>query len=562
MINNVIFIIQRMDCMYSELGTILLAFCEGFVLILSPCILPILPLFLASSLTGSKQRPVGLILGFIVLFALFVLFSRFIVQYLSINLDWIRNASYLLLLLFGLILTSDYLSNVFARLTQGLANTAGKQFSNQNINGGFTSGFLLGGLIAFVWAPCAGPILAAVLVQTVLQKTSLFSFIILLAFALGAGLPMLIIALYGRTVVNHFGFFKKHAATFRKIIGLTLILGVGYAAYQDQITTNLSPKNTVKTTTSLQNGLWRPYKSPEIQGIDAWINSPPLTIAQLKNKVVLVDFWTYSCINCLRTLPYIKDWYAKYHNKGLVIIGVHSPEFYFEKQPDNVKKAVQQQGIQYPVALDGQLATWISFNNQYWPAHYLIDKLGKVVYQHFGEEDYDVIENNIRFLLGLNDLNTSSESKDKLFKESISPETYLGYARANPQSSPQLVHNNITNYQFSTKLLLNSWALQGTWQVLADKIISSEPGAALKINFQARKVFIVMGSANQTAEVTITFNGQKLGLIKGRDVKNERIIVKEHRLYELISAPNVINGILEIKTRQPGLEIYTFTFGD
>lgn len=541
---------------------IFLAFFEGFALIISPCILPILPIFLASSLTGSRQRPFGLISGFMVIFAVLVFFSRMLIQYLTIDLNLIRYTAYGLLLIFGIILTSGYLSHHFSRLTQGIANKSHPLFLRQQNQQGFLSGFILGGLLAVVWVPCAGPILASVIVQTVLQKTNLLSFFTLLAFALGAGMPLLILALYGRKMMNKLGFFKRHAEAIRKLLGFIIILSVGLMVYQEKVSSYPASKDLVKTTTALQKGLWRPYTAPEIQGIETWLNSKPLTIRGLKGKVVLIDFWTYSCINCLRTLPYLKDWYQKYHNKGLVIIGVHSPEFYFEKSTANVKRIVQQQGIVYPVALDNQFTTWNNFNNKYWPAHYLIDKTGRVVYQHFGEGAYDITENNIRFLTGLSGT-SSSDATDSAFSSAITPETYLGYERANKALGPSLHPDKENVYQFPQRLVLHAWALQGKWKAYQDKIVSAGKNAAMKIHFNARHVYMVMGSVNnRPITVKLLLNGEQFIDDKGKDVNNSRLIVTNHKLYTIVDASTVRAGILQIIASNPGLEIYTFTFGN
>lgn len=551
--------------MQSDFITIILGFIEGFALIISPCILPILPIVLAGSLAGSKKRPLGIIIGFTLSFALVAFFSRKFVQYTGIDLNTIRHLSYLILLLLGLIMISSYLTEKFSRLTQNLANVGSSFSSVINPQGGFYSGLLVGGLIAIIWTPCAGPILAAVIVQTVIQKTTIISFFTLLAFALGAIIPMFIIALYGRKIIETFGFFKQKAVLFRKTLGVIIIASVGYMIYQDEgyAVPSAAPETTIRTATNLEDGLWIPYKAPEIEGISAWINSPPLKIGELRGKVVLIDFWTYSCINCVRTLPYLKDWYNKYHDKGLVIIGVHSPEFDFEKNLANVETAVKRDGILYPVALDNNFETWRNFNNHYWPAHYLINKKGEVVYQHFGEGSYDVTENNIRFLLGVDNLSQVKATTSEPYSYFETPETYLGYARADRSSSPSLTHDEIAQYHFPAELPKNAWALQGAWQVNEDKIISAAANAALKIHFNARKVFIVMGNSTQKPiKVQLLLNNKPLTADKGKEVNNSSILVDKDSIYEAVTEKQFTDGVLEIIATEPGVEIYTFTFGN
>jgi cytochrome c biogenesis protein CcdA/thiol-disulfide isomerase/thioredoxin len=539
-----------------------LAFFEGFALIISPCILPILPIMLSGSLTGSKKRPYGIICGFIVTFALVTYFSRILVLHTGVDLNLIRYVTYLLLFLFGVVMISTTLSEKFMRMTQRLANT-GSSFSRVNDpQGGFFSGVLLGGLVGIIWTPCAGPILAAVILQTVLQKTTIMSFFTILFFGIGAAIPMLFIALLGRKIMTKFQFFKIHAQWFRKILGVIIITSVVYMIYGEGVSDALAQSDN-SVSTELTNGV-SSYSAPEIAGISAWINSSPLEINQLKGKVVLIDFWTYSCINCLRTLPYLKSWYQKYHDKGLVIIGVHSPEFEFEKNYSNVKNAVEKYGIPYPVALDNQFVTWQNYNNQYWPAHYLIDKKGDVVYRHFGEGEYDVTENNIRYLLGITNRDSiATNERYHNFSMGQTPETYLGTARAENFSSPEsVVFNKMATYSFPEVLAKNHWALKGNWTVMRDKIISGEAGATLKIHFYAGKVFMVMGSAAlQPIHVQLLLNGEKLVDGKGKDVQGGIVTVKEHRLYEVLAMTGASDGVLQIIPDSAGLEVYTFTFG-
>ena len=310
--------------------------------------------------------------------------------------------AYVILLILGFVMLSSYLTEKFALLTSRLSNVGSQAQAANNVQGGFISGVLFGAMVGIVWTPCVGPILAAVIVQAAIQQTQIGSVGIAIAFALGAGVPMLIIAIAGRYAVSHLGFFRTRTEFFRKLLGIIIIFSVIFLMFATNITSSVANTNDNPVLSGdLLNGLSQPYPAPPIVGIDAWINSPPLQLADLKGKVVLIDFWTYSCINCIRTLPYIKDWYAKYHDKGLVIIGVHTPEFEFEKNLDNVKNAVKAFNILYPVALDSHYATWKSFQNQYWPAHFLIDKAGNIVYEHFGEGDYAITEHNIRYLLGL-----------------------------------------------------------------------------------------------------------------------------------------------------------------
>lgn len=303
---------------------------------------------------------------------------------------------------------------------------------------------------------------------------------------------------------------------------------------------------------NLEDGLSSPYPAPAITGINAWINSKPIVLSDLKGKVVLIDFWTYSCINCIRTFPYLKNWYEKYHDKGLVIIGLHTPEFDFEKELSNIQAAVKKYGIPYPVALDNNSSTWQAYSNQYWPAHYLIDKEGNVVYEHFGEGKYDVTENNIRILLGLNKTNDTLPI-EQVGTQGQTPETYLGYARAEKNLSPDnFVLDGVGNYQYPAELSANGWALQGKWNVSSEHITSASKNAKLKIKFYARKVYVVMGTSNnKTISVEVRLNGAMQSNIK----------VDKHRLYDALQFSSPEEGELELTATDAGLEVYTFTFG-
>ena len=300
---------------------------------------------------------------------------------------------------------------------------------------------------------------------------------------------------------------------------------------------------------SLQDGLSAPYSAPEFGGL-TWLNSKPLTMSELKGKVVLVDFWTYSCINCLRTLSHITEWDKKYRDKGLVIIGIHAPEFAFEKDANNVKQALAKYGINYPVAQDNDGVTWNNFNNQYWPAHYLISKEGKVVYTHFGEGNYDKTENNIRYLLGLKGPAVSG-NKGKATTNNQSPETYLGYDRSQNYIGEKIGKDKNQNYKFPNLIPSDSWSLQGDWKIEPERIISGAKDASLRFNFTAGKVYLVLGSNGKTIDVDVKLNGKSVNSFK----------VDSHKLYEIASQPQVKNSLLEVTASDAGLEAYAFTFG-
>ena len=522
-----------------------LALAEGFGLAFSPCILPILPLILASSASGSKVRPLQIIAGFIVSFTLFSLVSRQILAATGIQQDQIQMGAYALLLLFGLVMLIPWLESKFASGTGPLADWAQKINSNEIMDkrGG---GFLVGALIGIVWIPCAGPILAIAVLQVIQSQTNLDAMATIAAFSIGAAIPMLFIAYAGQSLIKHVQALSKHAVAIRRAMGVVIIIfaGMGLSGFNLgvwAVTQGFAAEPFEQQETRLKDGLSRPYKAPDFEGIAYWINSPALTMADLKDKVVLIDFWTYSCINCIRTLPYLKSWYEKYKDDGFVIVGVHSPEFAFEGEVRNVKKAVKKFGITYPVALDNSFDTWRNYENRYWPAHYLISREGKVVYTHFGEGQYDVTENNIRHLLGL-DHRDDLEEGDKPYSFGQTPETYLGTARAD---------NEIRYDKDAGSLPLHHWFVTGNWLRTREHIESREAGAALTMHFRSRKVFLVMESADDYPKtVKISYKGWE-----------RQLTVQDSELYELIDAGQVTADTVRIEAQDPGLRMFAFTFG-
>lgn len=553
-----------------------LAFIEGMGLILSPCILPILPLILATGIQGGKLRPYGIITGFILAFVIFTLFARQLFSTIDINPMLLQDIAIYLILAFGVILYSDYLSESFAVLFQKLANY-GQTFSQKaetRLPAGYWSGVLIGGAIAFIWTPCAGPIMAAVLVQTIQQQADYQAALLLTAFSLGVAVPMLIITLFSKSIIGSVRALSGQTRIIRKVLACIIIITMLFTKFNVwQKLINLGgptlAENQFLPQSKLLNDLDQPYPAPEIGGIKKWFNSKPLVLRELskQGKLVLIDFWTYSCINCVRTLPYIKSWDAKYRDKGLVIIGVHAPEFEFEKNEDNVEKAIKDDGIKYPVAMDNDLVTWGNFKNNIWPAHYLINKDGMVVYIHFGEGEYDVTENNIRYLLGLGNMGTFEKPKAETrapYSPMQSPETYLGYQRTTGFSSDEsFAEDEVTSFTFPKKLEINEWALQGPWMMHIDRIVAQKKGSALRYHFRAKQVYLVMAPAqpgsSQMARVLL--DGKPISQFAGKDIKDSRVKVDKSTLYQLVNFKDLASGILEVQAEELGLQFFVFTFG-
>jgi cytochrome c biogenesis protein CcdA/thiol-disulfide isomerase/thioredoxin len=543
-----------------------LAFLEGLGLILSPCILPILPIVLSVGIEGARWRPYGIIVGFVISFSALTLLSRQLITTLGIDVNVIRYISFVLLFLFGLVLISDSLSEKFTKWTTHFANLGEKLAQTQAINSGFLGGLFLGVGIGCIWIPCAGPIMAAVIVQTVTQQTTIETVFTLLSFSLGASLPMLFLILMGRRIMKQVSSLKSYTGVIRKMLGIIILISVVYSAWPAGASfapTEAPKENINPPSEGLVNGLPTPYTAPNIAGIQNWINSSPLSLDSLKGKVVLIDFWTYSCINCVRTLPHLIKWDETYRNNGLVIIGIHTPEFAFEMDLKNVQNAVKQHNIHYSVALDNAFKTWLNFKNRYWPAHYLIDREGKIVYTHFGEGNYDVTESNIRYLLGLTSKGETPVQAIEIGTDPITPETYLGSERAERFASPSvIIPDQPFDYPNVSDITLNSWSLEGKWIVEKQRSVCKEAQAKLKLHFNAKKVFLVLGSeTGQPLKAKITFNGQGLGKNSGADVKNDEVTITKDTLYELVSLPSFAEGQVEIQALEPGLQVYAFSFG-
>lgn len=314
---------------------------------------------------------------------------------------------------------------------------------------------------------------------------------------------------------------------------------------------NQSKTNMTETNSLNENNKGIPFKNlgsaPEFTGIEKWLNSDALTMAQLKGKVVLVDFWTYSCINCIRTLPHITKWYETYKDQGFVVVGVHTPEFAFEKVVSNVETALQRYGINYPVALDNNYRTWEAYENQYWPAHYLIDKDGQVVYTHFGEGQYETTENAIRELLSLNKgLAKQEEKPNPNLNKVLSPEMYFGSSRSQYDVSVQSGKNS--NYPAEIKV--NQFAREGSWQIDKEQAILTKGPGKIKLKFNSGKVYMVAQSSKSN-KLEITVDGKSMN----------SITVSESKLYPLFESEDYREHEIEFTIPEAGFEAFTFTFG-
>jgi cytochrome c biogenesis protein CcdA/thiol-disulfide isomerase/thioredoxin len=564
------------------------AFLAGVVTILSPCILPVLPVVLASSASGGRTRPWGVVTGFILSFTVFTLTLSALVRFFHISPDVLRWTAAGLIVVFGVVLVVPFLKEVFLRWATGLTSRLAPKNSGVpgKTRGGFWSGLVLGASLGLVWTPCVGPIMASVVSLALSQTVDAGSVFITLAYSAGTAVPLFVILQGGRTLLNKFPSFSRHSAGIQRFFGALMILtgvalftgfdrtvqtwilqafpqyGSGLTALENQ---KIVRQELLKRQDQLEAARSEPRVQPNLAvdpltlGSGDWFNSPPLTLASLKGKVVLVDFWTYSCINCLRTLPYLKAWYAHYHEKGLVIVGVHSPEFAFEHESSNVQRAVHDLGIPWPVVQDNNFGIWKAFNNQYWPAEYLFDSTGKLVESHFGEGGYAQTEKKIQTLLkDQGSLVAMSLASTLPTDAQRSPETYLGWERAQGYTGTgPLVKDQFATYGFAKGMLESTWGLEGHWKV-GPQSITNDGKASLVYKFVGEKVYLVINPVpGPLQKIHVSLDGKPLN---GGDVQNGWLTPDSDRLYELYDGTTPTEGTIRLDFSGP-VRLFSFTFG-
>jgi cytochrome c biogenesis protein CcdA/thiol-disulfide isomerase/thioredoxin len=546
-----------------------IAFAAGVITAFTPCILPVLPIVLAGGGTGTKRRPYAIAAGLITTFTAFLLAGAWLWGLLGISAKHqIRIGAALLLVLAVILIVpkaGELAERPFRFLTRRRAGDLG-------------GGFLLGASLGLVFVPCGGPVLATLTANVATSRVGGWIVVIAIAYAVGAALPMLAIARGSQGLTAR---FRRRAQTVRVVGGVVmaasaLVIYQGWAenlqtsvpAYASWIQDRIEGSSTAQARLDRLSGKRRsvfghtarlasrldkvPLKdygaAPDVHDISAWINSRPLSLRSLRGKVVLVDFWTYSCINCLRTLPYLKSWDAHYRSKGLVILGMHTPEFAFEHDLGNVRAAVKRLGVRYPVALDNDYGTWNAYGNQYWPADYLVDQAGHVRDVHFGEGGYAQTDHDIRLLLaaGTKRLPKDTPEPDRTPTELRTPETYLGYSRIENYAGSPLRTDREATYAFPRALDQDAFAYAGSWRVEGERIVAG-PDARLRLRYLARSVHLVLGGHGTVA---VEVDGRHTGQVK----------VDADRLYTLASSARTRQGLLELRFT-PGLSAYAFTFG-
>ena len=563
----------------------LLAYLGGVLTILSPCILPVLPFVFARGDQPFLRNGLPLLIGMAVTFAGVASLAAVGGDAALQANQWGRWIALVLLAGFALLLIVPSLSERAMRPLVRL----GDRLSAKSGKGGIGSSLLLGVATGLLWAPCAGPILGIILTGAALSGASTTTLFLLLAYSLGAATSLALALLVGGRV---FAAMKRSIGIgerFRQALGALILIGVGTIALG--LDTRVLARLSTAQTFGFELGLARllgvgddmprttgadlPDEGPlpPLDGATGWLNGPPLTAADLKGKVVLVDFWTYSCINCIRAIPHIRALHDRYEKDGLVVVGVHSPEFAFERDPKNVARAVREQEVNYPVALDNKLAIWRAFNNRYWPATYIADAKGRLRYHHFGEGAERETEAAVRRLLvesgrAIGGRVARSEERDvraAADRANIkSPETYLGFGRADRFVSPGgLARDAGKNYALAP-LKLNQWALGGRWLVTREHARSIAAGSAVTYRFKARDLHLVLGSGSgKPVRFRVTIDGKAPGSDAGLDVTADgRGRVVEQRLYQLVRQKGAVEErTFEINFDDPGVEAFAFTFG-
>ena len=586
-----------------------LAYLGGVLTIISPCILPVLPFVFARADRPFLKSGLPMLVGMALTFAIVATLAAVAGGWAVAANEYGRIAALVLLALFGIALLFPAIAD---RVTQPLVALGGRlSQSADGSSGGFVPSLLLGVATGLLWAPCAGPVLGLILTGAALQGANIQTTFLLLAYAAGAATSLALALLVGGRV---FAAMKRSLGAGEWVRrGLGVLVLVAVAAIALGVDTNYlanvslaqtsaveqtlidklrGPNNTAMTPAggamqpnpSMMMKANAPHESagalpvegtmPSLDGAVEWLNSKPLTAEALRGKVVLVDFWTYSCINCLRTIPYVRAWAEKYKNDGLVVIGVHTPEFAFEKQPANVKKAVADLKIDYPVAIDNNYAIWRAFDNMYWPAHYFIDAQGRIRHHHFGEGEYAKSEEVIRQLLReagknvpeqLTDVRGTGAEAAPDMANIKSPETYLGYDRAENFMSPGGAVRDESHDYVVGVLKRNDWSLAGSWTVDPENAALDRAGGAIRYRFHARDLHLVLGPGTDGKPVRfkVTIDGAVPGADHGVDTDaNGEGIVTGQRLYQLVRQQGEVRDrTFEIQFLDPGVQAFAFTFG-
>jgi cytochrome c biogenesis protein CcdA/thiol-disulfide isomerase/thioredoxin len=595
---------------------ILFGFIAGAATAVSPCVLPVLPIALSAGATGGRRRPLGIVAGLTVSFTFAIVALVYVISALGLPNDLLRNLAIVFLIAFGGVLM---VPPVAARLEAWLSRFAGHAGVSSRAGGdGFWSGVLVGLSLGIVYAPCAGPILGGVIVVTASQSFTAGRLAVALAYGIGSALVLYLLMIGGRRLarpLSRRGPWLQVATGGVMVLVALAMLGEYDLRFQSDVVSELpsflvNPAEELENTDSARAALVsvtgvsphaigsraatepelepRPRRgsgtggperialknygeAPEFANTESWFNTPaerPLTMKGLRGRVVLIDFWTYTCVNCIRTLPYLNAWSKRYEKDGLTIVGVHTPEFPFEREASNVEAAIAREGIEYPVVQDNEQGTWNAYGNLYWPAEYFVDASGDVRYAHFGEGEYEEKEDVIRQLLaeaGHAVGRKRSGARGLAPSAGVTtPETYLGAARAerftNPELSPGLHDFDSASLRAPARVPANEFAYRGRWRISLESAAAAA-GAKLDLNFGARRVYLVLGSPGHPRQVRVKLDGKPISAAAaGSDVHGGTVTVDSQRLYDLVDLPRVEHHVLELKP-EAGVSGYAFTFG-
>ena len=565
---------------------VLFAFVAGAATALSPCVLPVLPVALAAGATGGRLRPLGVVAGLVLSFTFATVALVYLLSALGLPDRLFRTLAIVVLGAAGVVLI---VPGAAARIEAWLTRLS-PRVRVEPRGDGFRSGVVLGLSLGFVYAPCAGPILAGVITVSASQDFTAGRLAVALAYSAGSAVVLYALMLGGRRLSSP---LARRSALFQQAMGaLMVVVAVLMAAeldirFENEIATALpavlvNPSKdleeagatrdrladlrgerggTVAEAATRPSGKRLPVigEAPEIQGTQRWFNTPggrALTLRSLRGRVVLLDFWTYSCINCIRTLPALRAWDGRYRRDGLTIIGIHAPEFPFERDAANVERAIARNGLRYPVAQDNDFTTWRAYGNQYWPAKYLIDARGRVRYAHFGEGEYDRTERAIRTLLaeaGHDRLGGRARARVETADDVATPESYLGSERAERFLNGAIEpgdHDFRLPRGSVAALPPNHLAYGGPWRIARSHATAAGRGARLYLRFSASKVFLVLGAEGRPHRVDVEVDGRR----------RAPLAVREHRLYDVVRLARPGDHVLAL-TLQPGTEAYAFTFG-
>ena len=573
---------------------LLFAFISGLVTILAPCIWPLLPIVLASS-KGGKAKSLGITIGISASFAVLTLMISYLVSLLGFDPDSLRLFAVVILTILGLSLIVPKFSAGLEAALSKISSSGGKWRIEGN---SFLSGLVTGASLGIVWSPCAGPILASIAALATTRNVNFGIILVTLVYVTGLSIPLFFFSYGSGIFISKSRFLSKYTGRIQQVFGGVIILTAivvytnydkvlqvkllesfpSYTKFIYDLEGNRSVSEELDRLTGnskavdMKGKVFRPVDMPsdgsnepflpnygpaaDFTGIIKWLNTDrALTMEDLRGKVVLIDFWTYTCINCIRTLPHVTSWHEKYRDKNLLVVGVHTPEFEFEKKTENVQMAIKQYGIEYPVAQDNNYSTWRAYNNRYWPAKYLIDKDGNLRYFHFGEGKYEETEKAIRQLIketGADPNEIETALTDATPRGSQTPETYLGNQRAERfRADKQLTYGSRV-YKREENLPLHNFTYEGKWEV-AQEYSKAGAGSSLWLKFYASKVFLVIhpetGKANR---IKVYLDGKS---------QKEEIQISEPKLYEIINLPAKGEHLLKLEFLDEGASLFAFTFG-